>query len=55
MISPASFNYYQECIARALELYLQANKTEITVIREDLIRRSNALMSETPYGFLIND
>lgn len=56
MISPASFNYYQECVARAEELISIINQS-ITpqVIKDDLWNRVHALLADVPFGYLITD
>lgn len=55
MISPASFNFYQESVARAIELYDAADEEEISIIRKDLVDRADALIAQVPYGLLIDD
>ena len=53
MISPASFNYYQECYARAEELAAVATQS-ITpkIIKDDLLYRIKILLAEVPIGIL---
>lgn len=56
MISPASFNYYLECLARAEELKLKAQvipKYEHTY--KDLITRSRILLREVPKILIIGE
>lgn len=53
MISPASFNYYQECFARAEELaYIAVEPITPKIIEDDLFHKTVALLAHVPIGIL---
>lgn len=56
MISPASFNYYQECLAEAKEfenLALQAYTPR--TLSDHLLVRAYHLVNEVPWGIVLGD
>jgi hypothetical protein len=55
MISPASFNYYQECLVEAEQLFIEALVSKNVFHVEDLQKEVHDLMIQVPEGILLND
>jgi hypothetical protein len=55
MTSPASFNYYQECLVEAEELFIEALLSKDVFCIEELQKRAHDLMIQIPEGILLND